>query len=360
MTSFRDLVRKEWLVFWLCCLVLVVFYFSLRVTGPLFLLAWFAAYVSFPVVRWLEKRGVRRSAAISICLLMVVCILTMVVALIGPWIFKEARQLVESLPSIVQWVSDRVSDLSAYISQRFNVRMDGMEDGLQRNWEERLKDLELADLENVKPVLSSGVDFFLFILQLALVPIFYIYLLFHFERIPQLIERIIPSETIETYRRYIRKFDHMILGYLQGLFVVSCFLAVAYSVGLSLSGVRFGAVIGVLAGLLSFIPYLGGLFGGIMAVLMTLIYGEGIGIWIGIALTFIIAQSIESYVLTPKVVGGKVGLHPLVVILLVIAGANVAGLAGMIISIPLGAMAWIIIDDLLAQKQKRERGDLPD
>ncbi|TVQ80771.1 MAG: AI-2E family transporter [Bradymonadales bacterium] len=351
---------KEWAVFALCLVVLVAFYFSLGVTGPLFLIAWFLAYLSFPIVRLLEGRSMSRAGAVAVTISFVVLLLLAVAAILGPWVYREIKQLIQELPGMIEWMSDRINEFSVWISGRLNIEAQEFEFNFQEAWLVRLQEMQISDLQTVRPFLTSGLGFILYLVQLALLPIFYIYLLLHFDRIPTLIERMIPAQILPHYQRYAAKFDSLILGYIQGLFLVCCFLAFSYALGLSLSGVRFGLVVGIVAGFLSFIPYLGFFAGITVSTLLILIYGQGFWIWIGFALTFGIAQLIESYYLTPRLVGSRVGLHPLAVILLVIAGANVAGLAGMIIAIPLGAMLWIVLDDLLVEKQRREGGELPD
>jgi len=359
-TPWTRYLPKEWLIFGICLFVLIIFYFTLGVTGPLFLIAWFFAYLTFPFIKFLERRGARRAQAVGITIALLVFILFGIIALLGPWLYAEARQLVNELPGIFEWVSDRLTDLHEWLVVRFNVETEDFGILLRENWIARFQDLGFDDIELVKPFVTGGIGIALFVAQLLLLPIFYIYLLFHLDRIPGLIERMIPAQVLPTYQRYIIKFDRLILGYIQGMFLVTCFLAFSYAVGLSLSGVQFGFIVGIFAGFISFIPYLGFFVGIALTVLLILVYGGGLGTWIGFVLTFTIAQLIESYYMTPRLVGSRVGLHPIVVILLIIAGANMAGLAGMIIAIPLGAMIWILIDDLLNEKQKTELGDLPD
>jgi predicted PurR-regulated permease PerM len=101
LSDWSRLISKEWLIFWLCCLVLVVFYFSLGVTGPLFLIAWFAAYLTFPFVKWIQGNRFSRAQAVSMTLFIFIVVFGTGLALIAPWIYKESRQLIEALPGMI-------------------------------------------------------------------------------------------------------------------------------------------------------------------------------------------------------------------------------------------------------------------
>lgn len=353
--QWHRLISKEWLIFAICALVLIGFYFALGVTGPLFLIAWFLAYLSFPLVSWLERRGFKRGHAVGLSILLFVFIIFAIIGLLGPWLYSEIGELIKSLPEMLDWIAKKITNMRNWFAVQFHLGADDVETRFHEAWTRQIQDFDIEDFGAIRPFVTGGINFVFFLLQLILLPIFYVYLLFHFDRIPYLVERILPAQVLPTYQKYLNKFDKLILGYIQGMFLVCCFLAVAYSIGLSLSGVKFGAIVGIIAGLLSFIPYLGFFVGALITVMLILIYGSGWGVWIGGALTFGIAQAIESYYLTPHLVGERVGLHPLIVILLIIAGANLGGLAGMIIAIPLGAMVWIVLDDLLVAKQEEEQ-----
>ena len=120
-------------------------------------------------------------------------------------------------------------------------------------------------------------------------------------------------------------------------------MAVFYAVGLSLTGIDLGVLIGLLTGILSFIPYFGFLTGVVLSVLLGLAQGAGWGVWIGLLIVFSLGQVLESYILTPKLVGDKVGLHPVWVIFALLAGGALFGFVGILVAVPFAAVIGVLL-----------------
>ncbi len=174
----------------------------------------------------------------------------------------------------------------------------------------------------------------------------------HFEHIQRTLLNLVPQNYQESCRYYLRRFNTVLSAFIRGQLIDCLVLAVIYSFGLWISGVKFGFLIGLLAGFLTIIPYVGAWVGAIGAILLSLVYQAEFAQYLGIAITFAIAQSVEGFIIQPLVIGNKVGLAPLTTILLVIAGGNIGGFVGLLIAIPLGGMAQIVILDLLTYYRK--------
>lgn len=133
--------------------------------------------------------------------------------------------------------------------------------------------------------------------------------------------------------------DEVLSGFIRGQIIVAVCLAILYALGLGLSGIRFGVLIGVVAGLLFIVPYVGSVLGIIAATMVLLVDFSGWGQVAAVAATFAIAQLIEGYLLTPRIVGNRVGLNQLETLIAILVGGEIAGLTGLIMAIP----AWGII-----------------
>ena len=153
---------------------------------------------------------------------------------------------------------------------------------------------------------------------------------------------------------YVRMIDGVLGGFIRGQIVVALALAVLYSTGLLITGLRFGVIIGVAAGILSVIPYVGFFVGILVSSVIVLVDFSGWGMVIGVAATFGVSQVIEGYILTPKLVGNKVGLNPLETLIAVLVGGEVGGIVGLLIAIPTGGIAKKTLYELRPADNKIE------
>lgn len=334
---------REWIP--MACLVVacILFMWALQEVAGIFFLAWFLAYLVRPAVVWLEKRKISRSLALLITFSLIAALLSVFIFFVAPQLVREAIQLSKELPQQLPKLWER---LQAWLPYQVRANLNRM-----LNWNQ-LQNLNAGELaQNIIPAVfksAKGVwNLAMQILLISLLPIFFIYALLDFEKIREQFYKFIPVSKRSLVRSYLDELNDRFYKYFRGMFVVALSLAVMYGVGLSISGVPFGFLIGVSAGILSFIPYLGSILGFIAAVIVTSIYDPTWAHFIGIGITWTVSQTIESYLLTPKLVGKEVGMNPLLVILLVIAGANVAGFIGMFVAIPVGSFLWFVLKEVL-------------
>jgi predicted PurR-regulated permease PerM len=151
--------------------------------------------------------------------------------------------------------------------------------------------------------------------------------------------------------------DGVLSGFIRGQIMVALSLAVLYSVGLGITGIRFGVLIGVVAGLMFIIPYVGTVIGVLASATVLLVDFSGWGQVVGVVATFGIAQAIEGYVLTPRIVGNRVGLNQLETLVVILVGGEMGGLAGLIIAIPAGGILKRTIQFLLPDKPGEPEGE---
>ena len=153
----------------------------------------------------------------------------------------------------------------------------------------------------------------------------------------------IPKKHETQIKSLLSDINRTLSGFIRGQASVCLVLAVFYAVGLSLTGIDLGVLIGLLTGILSFIPYFGFLTGVVLSVLLGLAQGAGWGVWIGLLIVFSLGQVLESYILTPKLVGDKVGLHPVWVIFALLAGGALFGFVGILVAVPFAAVIGVLL-----------------
>jgi len=175
-----------------------------------------------------------------------------------------------------------------------------------------------------------------------------------FEKIANGLKSFVPPAYLPKLKHYAKLSNTVLSGYIRGQLMVALILGVLYAIGLSLVGLKFGLLIGLLAGLISIIPYAGFTIGFATALFVGLANFTGWGPIVGIAAVFTAVQALESTVITPNLVGDKVGLSAFATMLALIIGGNLFGLVGMIIAIPLAAIAKAILSELKEEYKKLE------
>jgi predicted PurR-regulated permease PerM len=181
------------------------------------------------------------------------------------------------------------------------------------------------------------------VISLFLIPIITFYMLRDWDQILQKLGALVPSSQRETVFRLARETDDILGAFLRGQILVMLALAVMYSVGLTIVGLEFALAIGVVAGLVSFVPYLGLVFGILLAGLTVVLEPNPLWRLGGVVITFWAAQLVEGSVLTPKLVGDRIGLHPIIVIFAIAAGGQLFGFFGILLALPAAAVLSVLV-----------------
>lgn len=183
------------------------------------------------------------------------------------------------------------------------------------------------------------------VINLALLPILAFYFLRDWDRLVERGAAVVPRAYIGTVSRLARESNDVLGGFIRGQFLVMLALGAIYATGMSIIGLNLGLLIGIIAGLISFIPYLGATTGIVLALLAAIVQAQGLDLklLIGVGVVFTVGQLLESYVLTPRIVGDKIGLHPVAVIFAVMAGGQLFGFLGMLLALPVAAVANVLL-----------------
>lgn len=200
--------------------------------------------------------------------------------------------------------------------------------------------------------LSGGFAFAVAALNVLLLPIFTFYLLRDWDRLVAGVDELVPPRHRAKVRSLAHQIDERLASFVRGQLTVCALLAVCYSVGLLISGVDLALVVGIVSGALFIIPYVGTLFGVVVASLLALLKFGADWHLLAVWAAFGVSQLLEGFVFTPLIVGDKVGLHPLVVMVALIVGGNVFGLWGIFLAIPVTAAAQILFAEALHHYQR--------
>jgi predicted PurR-regulated permease PerM len=335
----RFLRRLQWTAIGLGALWLV--WLLAPILTP-FALAAMLGWLGDPSVDRLQRAGRSRNAAVTLVFTAMALLVVLVAVLLVPTLERQIGTLVVSLPHYRDWF---LQTAVPWIEQRTHLEIsvwldfDYLIDLMRSNWE-RAGGLAARLLGYVS---ASGFALLGLITNIVLLPVLTFFFLRDWDLLVERVASLVPRDHLPTVSRLASESSDVLGAFLRGQFLVMVILGVMYGVGLWGVGLDLGILIGIIAGLLTFVPYLGpasGLFLGMVAALVQ--YGD----WqhlAGVAVVFGIGQVIESYWLTPKLVGDRIGLHPVAVIFAVLAGGQLFGFLGMLLALPVAAVANVLL-----------------
>jgi len=272
------------------------------------------------------------TAVITLCALLLFFVLVVVAI---PFLIDQATNLVNAAPGIIE-------TLREFLAKRFPglfVEGSAMREGLT-SARDAIRDGGLALLNTL---LASSFAVFDFILLLVVSPVVAFYLLLDWDHMVARIDSWLPRDHRATVRHLARQIDGALAAFLRGQLGVMVFLALFYAAGLMAIGLNFGAVVGMIAGLISFIPFVGSIVGGALALGLAFSQFWGEWWWIAaVAGVFFAGQFIEGNILTPKLVGNSVGLHPVWLMFALSAFGSLFGFFGLLVAVPLAAAIGVL------------------
>lgn len=306
------------------------------------LIALILAYAFDPVIDFCESKGFSRFKAVFWFFLLTGFATLGLILFIIPNLILQLSQLIEALPSLLikflnylagllhMETSDLKIKAMEFISQQYNTE----------NF------TKIAQLLRVS--FSSTANWLSSLLGMLIIPLFFYYLLLDFDTLKRRIFQMIPNAWKPFVRIRLSKMDSILSGFLRGQLLVSGILSLLYSTGLMLLGVQYGLLIGCLSGLLNFVPYLGIALGLGLSLAVSLFNPDPLFHIIGILLLFGFVQLLEGFILTPRIIGNKVGLTPFFAILSLFVGGELFGIPGMLSAIPLAGVFRVIFRDFKA------------
>lgn len=338
----------------------LLFLWLLAALSPIlapFVLAAVLAYICNPLVERMTRVGVPRLAAVIAILLLLGGLVAGLLLILLPLLVDEARIIAERLPEAASLVAER---LLPWLREHYGIRLRLDAETLRRlavdNWQS-LRTIAEHLLESLR---IGGTALFGILANLLLAPVVMFYLLMDWPRLLARIDDAIPRPWHAKAVRMAAEIDAVLAEFLRGQIVVMAILAVYYSAALALAGLPSALPVGVLTGLLIFVPYLGFATGLLLALLVAVLQFAGWGPILAVAAVYGIGQLIESFVLTPFLVGERIGLHPLAAIFALMAFGQLFGFVGVLVALPASAALLVGLRELRALYVKSRLYQGPD
>lgn len=313
---------------------LLLLWFMGHVLVP-FLVGGAIAYFLDPVADRLERAGLSRVAATTVISLVALMVAVMLVLAIIPTLVNQLTALVNSAPEIAR-------RLQGFLLERFPDLADSTST-IRTTLAELGAAIQARGAQLASGVVNSALGVVSAVVFLLVVPVVAFYLLLDWDHMIERIDSLLPRDHAPVVRRLAREIDAVLAGFVRGQVSVCLILGVYYSVALMLAGLQFGLIVGAIAGTITFIPYVGALVGGALAIGLALFQFWGDWVSIGIVgAIFAAGQFIEGNILTPKLVGKSVGLHPVWLLLALSAFGSLFGFAGMLVAVPVAASIGVL------------------
>jgi predicted PurR-regulated permease PerM len=302
------------------------------------------AYFLDPVADRLERLGLSRVAATAMITVIAILIVVLLVLSIIPSLISQLTALVNAAPQIA-------AKLQGFLLERFPELSDSTSTARQ-TLAQIASAIQARGAELANGLLSSALGILNAVIFIVVVPVVAFYLLLDWNKLVARVDSLIPLDHAPTFRRLGAEINTVIAGFVRGQVSVCLILGTFYSIALMLAGLQYGMVVGAIAGAITFIPYIGSLIGGMLAIGLALFQFWGNWMEIGlIAGIFAVGQFVEGNILTPKLVGQSVGLHPVWLLFALSVFGALFGFAGLLVAVPVAAAIGVITRFGLAQYQ---------
>lgn len=338
-------MHRQWWVVAAVAALGLWFLISIEPVLAPFFVSMILAYLGDPLADRLEARGLSRRLAVSLVFLLLTLVIALTLLLVVPILGRQLGQLVESLPAVLNWLQQTVVPrIQSLTGLDLSTDIDQMRQAIVDNW----KETGTFAASLLAQASRSGLAFVAWIGTVALIPVVTFYLLLDWDVLVAKIRGLLPRNWEPDAVRLAGDCDEVLSAFLRGQLIVMLCLGAIYAVGLTLLGVRFGLLIGLLAGLASIVPYLGVIVGiSVAGIVAFFQFGDWL-ILLGVAVVFGFGQLVESVVLQPKLLGDKIGLHPVAVIFAVLAGGQLFGFTGVLLALPVAAVVMVVLRYLFA------------
>ena len=318
-----------------CCLV----YLLSPVLTP-FLVATLLAYMGDPMVDHLDKK-IPRSIAVLIVFSIISLVLLTLMFVLLPMIERQLGNFVQALPRYLDWFQTTVFPFFSHnlgLSAQ-DLNLEGITQSIREQWTQAGG----VAASFIATVSKSGLAIIAWGANIVLIPVLTFYLLRDWDILVEKVRYLIPRRYEPVTIKLVTESDHVLGAFLRGQLMVMFSLGAIYSIGLWIAGLDFSLLIGMLAGLVSFVPYLGFIVGIGVASVASMVQYHDVMQLLPILAVFGVGQLAESFLLTPLFVGDKIGLHPVAVIFAVLAGGQLFGFFGILLALPVAAVIMVLL-----------------
>lgn len=300
-----------------------------------FLLAFALAYLLSPVVKGLERRGIGRRWAIAWVFIGIIILLGTTLFLVLPKLYSELSKLALVLPITLQTFDQYIQGFRA------NFHSSGLPDQVAQVLDGHLGQGEVFLAERLQEFLQNLPEMLGSLSLFILSPVLAIYFLADWERLNKGCLRLVPQRGRMEWQRVLQDINHVVRRFVRGNLIVAVIVGILSGIGVKIIGMDYALLIGLLCGVFDLIPYFGPLIGAVPSVLLGLTKSPGMGL--KVAIVILIVQQLESSLISPKLMGDSVGLHPIWIVFVLLAGGELAGFWGMLLSVPLAAVIRVVL-----------------
>ncbi|MDO5718024.1 MAG: AI-2E family transporter [Tissierellia bacterium] len=301
------------------------------------------AYIINPMVVYFEKRGLNRILSIVVVYVIIIGLFAILLGIVIPKTISEFKNLILALPNIVEQAEVQLARISENLLKG-NQLMDGIGKNFTSDFTEFVKKLQTSFFLWLSSLADKVPNYFSTMLRIVLVPVVSFYILIDKEKLINRAKRRIPKKYKKETISLLKDIDITLTDFVRGRLLMAVFVGVATAICLLILKVDFAIVVGIVTTIADIVPYIGPFLGFLPAVILAAIQSPVKAVWV--AVIFVLLQWLENNIIGPKILGQSVGLHPLIVLLSLIVGGGIAGVAGMIFSVPIVATLNVIFKHL--------------
>ncbi len=329
---------------WLILGSTVFFGWLLYLLAPVltpFIIAALLSYLGDPLADRLESMKLSRTMAVIIVFIIMLLVGLLLLLFLIPLIERQLISFIEAFPEFINWIQatliPRLAGIFGFDANSINL--DFFKQTVMSNWQ----DVSSIAGKVVMKLSQSGQTLITWFAYLLLIPVVTFYLLRDWDKLVASLKGLIPRRQVGLVSQLATECDQVLSEFMRGQLLVMLALGVIYTSGLWLAGLEFALLIGLLAGLVSFVPYLGVLVGSLAAVVAALVQYNDILHLVYVGVVFGVGQALEGMVLSPLLVGERIGLHPVAVIFAVMAGGQLFGFFGVLLALPAAAVIVVLL-----------------
>ena len=329
-------------LFWLSIFVVVLgLVFILKNVLAPFIIAALIAYLGDPIADRLEGKGLSRTVSVSLIFVALTLVLALTVLLLIPMIGAQLGLLKANLPKYIDWVQNNLLPvLQTYFGIDETAQLlEQVKVSLNKNWQTAgdVVGIIVTQLTRSGFAIAAGLG------TMALIPVVAFYMLRDWDIFIAHLRDLLPLNRVGMISRLAQECDLVLGAFLRGQLLIMVLLGIIYAVGLSLVGLDLALLLGMLAGLASVVPYLGVIVGILSAGIAAMVQFHDWIYLLAVLAVFSVGQMLESMFLTPVLVGDRIGLHPVAVIFAVLAGGSLFGFVGILLALPVAAVAMVLV-----------------
>ena len=330
---------NKFFIAFLCVLFFVLLYFLEPILTP-FLIGALLAYLVNPIVMSLMRLHLPRILAVTIVLFILILIIALAVTLLIPVIQAQLAHLADTLPDMLAWLQNTgMPLLREHFANSEIINVASLKEQLSQNWAKAGGAVGWI----VAAVFHSGFRILHWLFNILLIFVVTFYLLYDWEKVVHGVQDLLPRKYEPTIVKLLKECNEVLGAFFRGQLLVMLTLGIYYSVGLTLIGLKVGVVIGVMIGFLSIIPYLGMIVGIMVASIAGFVEFGSVMDIVPIWLLFAVGQTLDGMFVTPKLVGDRIGLHPVAVIFAVLSGGALFGFFGVLLALPVASIIMVLL-----------------